>query len=111
MGEHITVSASVVGNSKIPAAQFTLPGTLAEALPIAARDMEILAGIIKQHPADAVKLIEASQKADRPEMERLCDVIGLREELFVKQGGGLFPIGVVIILVLVLGGAAVHKGR
>ena len=111
MAEQLTVSASVVGNSKIPAAQFTLSGTIAEALPIAARDMEILADIIKQHPGDAARLIEAAQKGDRPEMERLCDAIGLREDVFVQKGGGLFPIGIVIVLVFVLSGAAVHKGR
>lgn len=77
----------------------------------AVRDCEILAQVIKSNGESIPKLVSALQQGDDDgvdKAEKIANSIGLTEEAFVKQGGGLLFL-VVVGAALLAGGCATTK--
>jgi hypothetical protein len=72
------------------------------------RDCEILAGIAREHPHTLVTLHNAALNSDLRTANRLAGEIGLREERFYAEGGGMW--GWIIAAGVVLLAAAAFSG-
>jgi hypothetical protein len=72
------------------------------------RDCEILAGIARDHPHTLVTLHNAALNSDFPTANRLANEIGLREERFYAEGGGMW--GWIIAAGVVFLAAAAFSG-
>ena len=54
------------------------------------RDFELLAEIAAQYPDDFVRLHNAAAQSDLPAAARIAKQIGLTEDRFVRDGGGIW---------------------
>lgn len=68
----------------------------AEHVALAARDSELLTGIFKKHSHDLCQIVYAVNEGKFTEAKKMAEKIGLAEESFVRQGGGLW--GLIIVL-------------
>ncbi len=72
------------------------------------RDCEILAGIAREHPETLATLHNAALNSDFRTANRLANEIGLREERFYAEGGGMW--GWIVAAGIVFLAAAAFSG-
>jgi hypothetical protein len=75
-------------------------------------DCDLLKAIAQKHPAKIQKMLTHLQKGtakDLRDFEALANGIGLTEDNFIKNGGGLFFLALVAVAVL-SGGCMAHCG-
>ena len=77
-------------------------GYSAEHLALAAKDAEILMGILKDKPQEVQAIISAVSAGNFTEARKVAKGIGITEEDFMEQGGGLWGVVIVIAVVAVL---------
>jgi hypothetical protein len=72
------------------------------------RDCEIMAGVAMENPGSLMALHEAAVKSDFRTARRLVDELGLREERFYAEGGGMW--GWIVVAAVALAAAAAFSG-
>lgn len=90
--------------------QIELPKTHAKAdVARAQRDCEILGAILKSNPERVVELLQAARSNEREKAQKLARELGLTEDAFLAQEGGFVGLVIVIVLILIVAGAAPAK--
>jgi hypothetical protein len=64
----------------------------ADHVALATRDSEILAEILTGHPHEFCQIVSAVTAGKFKEAQKLAEKIGLTEEYFIRQGGGMWAI-------------------
>ena len=67
-----------------------------------------MAGVATENPGSLIALHEAALKNDLPTARRLVDELGLREERFYAEGGGMW--GWIVLAAVALAAAAAFSG-
>jgi len=65
---------------------------------LAAKDAEILLSILKDKPKEVEEIVSAVGAGNFKETQKIAERIGITEDYFVKQGGGLFALVIVIAI-------------
>ena len=71
----------------------------------AQKDCEILGAILKSQPERVVELLQAARSNEREKAQKLARELGLAEEAFQAQEGGLVGLVIVILLIMIVAGA------
>lgn len=64
----------------------------AEHIALAAKDAEIIQGIFKDKPKEVEEIVSLVVAGKFKEAQKIAERIGLTEDYFVKQGGGMWAI-------------------
>jgi hypothetical protein len=100
----ISVSGSTQAQSKFRVASgrnvhVDLPMKFsAEHISLAARDAEILQGILNDNPEQIERIVSAVTAGNFQEAQEIARSIGMTEESFIEQGGGLLAIVIIIAI-------------
>lgn len=68
----------------------------ADHVTLAAKDAEILQGILKDRPKEIEGIVSAVAAGNFKEAQEIAKKIGITEDYFLKQGGGMWAVVVVI---------------
>jgi hypothetical protein len=71
-------------------------------LDVIAKDCELLAKLLRERPQEMIELLEAAARNELGKARTIANKIGLTEEHFVSQGGGLKKL--IEFLIYVVGG-------
>jgi hypothetical protein len=63
---------------------------------LAAKDAEILQGILKDNPKEIGAMVSAVAAGNFNEAQKIAETIGFTEDSFVKQGGGMWALVIAI---------------
>lgn len=70
----------------------------AEHVALATRDCEILAEILKSNPRELGQIVSATTTGKLAEAKEIAEKIGLTEDNFIKQDGGMLAVVIVIAI-------------
>jgi hypothetical protein len=73
-------------------------GFSADHIALAAKDAEIIRGILKDKPKEVQEIVSAVSAGKFKEAQKIAERIGITEDYFVKQGGGLWALVIVIAI-------------
>jgi hypothetical protein len=74
----------------------------AEHVALAARDSELLMGMLKNHPHEFCEMVNAINTGKFTEARKMAEKVGLTEENIISQGGGLWAVVIVIAVAAAL---------